>query len=301
MTTLGVFQILFFFAVDPGARRSRWARSWRGCSQGERTFLHPVLRPLERLIYRLGGVREDVEQHWTQYAGALLAFSVAKFVFTYLIQRLQGWLPLNPQGFGTAQAAQGATTMTPDLAFNTAVSFVTNTNWQSYVGETTMSYFVQMAALTVQNFTSAAAGIAIAIALVRGFARQETKTHRQLLGRHHARDGLHPAADLARRRAGLRLAGSDPELGSVHAGDDGRRRDPDDRAGPGRLAGGDQAARDQRRRVFQRQLGASVREPDALHDVASGRPDLPDSGRPHLHVRRDGARPAPGLGAALRR
>ena len=128
------------------------------------------------MIYRLGGVREEVEQHWTHYAGAVLAISIAKFAFTYLIQRLQGFLPLNPQGFSTASAATGATPMTPDLAFNTAVSFMTNTNWQSYVGETTMSYFVQMTALTVQNFTSAAAGIAIAIALVRGFARHEMKT-----------------------------------------------------------------------------------------------------------------------------
>src|SRR5205823_7597588 len=106
---------------------------------------------------------------WTQYAGALLAFSIAKFLFTYLIQRLQGALPLNPQGFGASQ-------VTPDLAFNTATSFVTNTNWQAYSGESTLSYFVQMAALTVQNFASAAAGIAIAIALVRGFARQENRT-----------------------------------------------------------------------------------------------------------------------------
>src|SRR5262249_51520691 len=97
------------------------------------------------------------------------AFSIAKFVFTYLIQRLQGVLPLNPQGFGAALVK-------PDLAFNTAVSFMTNTNWQAYSGESTLSYFVQMTALTVQNFTSAAAGIAVAIALVRGFSRQESKT-----------------------------------------------------------------------------------------------------------------------------
>src|SRR5262249_31520898 len=129
----------------------------------------PRRGPLERLVYRLGGIREEAEQHWTQYAGALLAFSIAKFVFTYLIQRLQGVLPLNPQGFGAALVK-------PDLAFNTAVSFMTNTNWQAYSGESTLSYFVQMTALTVQNFTSAAAGIAVAIALVRGFSRQESKT-----------------------------------------------------------------------------------------------------------------------------
>jgi len=175
MTAVGVYQILFFFVIILACARPLGVFMAR-LFAGERTFLHPVLRPLERLVYALGGVREDVEQRWTQYAGAVLAFSAAKFAFTYAIQRLQGVLPLNPQAFGTAAAAAGATPMTPDLAFNTAVSFVTNTNWQSYVGETTMSYFVQMAALTVQNFTSAAAGIAIAIALVRGFSRQGAST-----------------------------------------------------------------------------------------------------------------------------
>src|SRR5262249_4442095 len=115
------------------------------------------------------GIREEVEQRWTQYTAALLSFSIFGFVLTYLLQRLQGVLPLNPQGFGVAQ-------VTPDLAFNTSTSFVTNTNWQAYTGEATLTYFVQMAALTVQNFASAAAGIAVAIALVRGFARQEKKT-----------------------------------------------------------------------------------------------------------------------------
>src|SRR5262249_32753120 len=122
--------------------------------------------------YVLVGVREDAEQRWTQYAGSVLSFSFFSFLFVYLIQRLQGILPLNPAGFSTGQAPA----ITPDLAFNTAVSFTTNTNWQSYVGETTLSYLVQMAALTVQNFASAAAGVAIAIALVRGFARQQANS-----------------------------------------------------------------------------------------------------------------------------
>jgi K+-transporting ATPase ATPase A chain len=135
---------------------------------GERTLLHPILRPLERLCYRIIGVREDTEQRWTQYAGSLLAFSFFSFLFVYLLQRLEGVLPLNPAGFGAA--------MTPDLAFNTAVSFTTNTNWQAYSGEAMMSYLVQMAALTVQNFASAAAGVAVAVALVRGFARQQAHT-----------------------------------------------------------------------------------------------------------------------------
>jgi potassium-transporting ATPase potassium-binding subunit len=134
---------------------------------GERTFLRPVLRPLEVGIYKLCGVREDDEQHWVTYAVAMLAFSFAGFVLMYAIQRLQDHLPLNPAG----QAA-----VSPDLAFNTSVSFMTNTNWQSYTPETTMSYLTQMTALTVHNFVSAATGIALAIALIRGFARRSAQT-----------------------------------------------------------------------------------------------------------------------------
>jgi K+-transporting ATPase ATPase A chain len=144
--------------------------------EGQRTFLHPLLRPLERLVYRACGIHEETEQRWTQYAASLLAFSLISFLFVYAIQRLQGILPLNPLGFGTSHAPSNTTAMTPDLAFNTAVSFSSNTNWQAYGGETTLSYFVQMAALTVQNFVSAAAGIAVAIALIRGFARKEATT-----------------------------------------------------------------------------------------------------------------------------
>jgi potassium-transporting ATPase potassium-binding subunit len=144
--------------------------------RGERTLLAPLLRPLERLIYRMSGIKEESEQHWTGYACALLAFSLASFALTYAIQRLQGMLPLNPMRFGTAAAPPGSTEVTPDLAFNTAVSFMSNTNWQAYAGEATLSYFVQMAALTVQNFVSAAAGVAVAIAVVRGFARRQTTT-----------------------------------------------------------------------------------------------------------------------------
>jgi len=144
--------------------------------EGGRTWLHPALRPLERAAYRLTGVREEQEQSWTQYAAALLAFSLMGFVFAYLIQRLQGILPFNPAHMGTVQAPRGATAVTPDLAFNTAVSFVTNTNWQAYSGETTLSTFVQMAALTVQNFVSAAAGVAMSLALIRGFARRQCRT-----------------------------------------------------------------------------------------------------------------------------
>jgi len=144
--------------------------------EGERTVLHPLLRPLEKLTYRVCGIREDNEQRLTQYAASLLAFSLASFIFSYLIQLLEPLFPLNPTHFRGPNTPSGATPMTPDLAFNTATSFTTNTNWQSYGGETTMSYFTQMAALTVQNFVSAAAGMAVAIALVRGFARRQMNT-----------------------------------------------------------------------------------------------------------------------------
>ena len=133
---------------------------------GERTLLSPLLRPMERLIYGISGVNEEDDQHWLIYAIAMLAFSMAGFVVLYALQRLQAVLPLNPQ----ALPAVGE-----HLAFNTSVSFVTNTNWQSYVPETTMSYLVQMAGLTVHNFVSAATGIALAVALIRGFARRSAQ------------------------------------------------------------------------------------------------------------------------------
>ncbi len=135
--------------------------------EGDRTLLSPVLRPVERVIYRICAVDAREEQHWVTYTLAMLAFSIAGFVSLYALQRLQGLLPFNPQKLGAVG---------PDLAFNTSISFITNTNWQSYSGETTLSYLVQMVGLTVHNFVSAATGIALAIALIRGFARRSAKT-----------------------------------------------------------------------------------------------------------------------------
>jgi potassium-transporting ATPase potassium-binding subunit len=162
---LAMYEIVFYFVVLLLLTKPLGVYMAR-VLEGERTLLYPVLRPVERIAYRIGGVEENVDQRWTQYAASVLAFSIVCFVLTYLFQRFQGLLPLNPQEFGARQA-------TPDLSFNTAVSFMTNTNWQAYGGEVTLSYVVQMAALTVQNFVSAAAGMAIAIALVRGFAREK--------------------------------------------------------------------------------------------------------------------------------
>jgi K+-transporting ATPase ATPase A chain len=134
---------------------------------GERNFLSPALAPVERAFYRLAGVDERREQSWYVYAMAMIAFSIAGFVSLYALQRLQNHLPLNPQGFDAVPA---------DLAFNTSISFITNTNWQNYGGETTMSHLTQMLGLTVHNFLSAATGLAMAFALVRAFQRSAATT-----------------------------------------------------------------------------------------------------------------------------
>lgn len=134
---------------------------------GDRTLLSPVLGPIERILYRLAGTDEKEEQHWTAYAAAMLFFNLAGLLVLYFLQRFQGVLPFNPAGMGEVG---------PELAFNTAASFVSNTNWQSYGGESTMSYLTQMAGLTVQNFVSAATGMAIAMAVIRAFSRKSVKT-----------------------------------------------------------------------------------------------------------------------------
>ena len=134
---------------------------------GERTWLSPVVVPIERLFYWLCGINPEEEQKWTGYVIAMLVFSVAGMLLTYLILRTQQWLPFNPQHLPNVEA---------QLAFNTAASFTTNTNWQNYAGETTMSYFSQMVALVFHQFASAATGIVLAVALVRGLARRSAQT-----------------------------------------------------------------------------------------------------------------------------
>jgi K+-transporting ATPase ATPase A chain len=175
MTSLGIAQILVYFVIVVALTKPLGGFLYR-VFEGKRTFLHPIFRPLERLIYWVGGVREDEEQSWVRYTASMISLSIFSFLFVYVLQRLQGHLPLNPMHFSTSHAPQNATPLTPDLAFNTAISFITNTNWQSYSPDTTVSYLVQMAALAVQNFVSAAVGMAVAIALIRGFARHSAKT-----------------------------------------------------------------------------------------------------------------------------
>jgi K+-transporting ATPase ATPase A chain len=165
MTANGWLQIALFSVIVIAITRPFGGYMTRVFS-GERTFLSPLLHPVERAIYWCCGVNENEEQHWLTYAVAMLLFSVVGFVTLYALQRLQWYLPFNPQD---------QTGVEESLAFNTSISFVTNTNWQSYVPETTMGYLVQMAGLTVHNFVSAATGIALALALIRGFARREAK------------------------------------------------------------------------------------------------------------------------------
>jgi potassium-transporting ATPase potassium-binding subunit len=166
MTITGWIQIALFSVIIILITRPLGGYMTR-VFNGERTFLSPVLRPIERAVYWSCGIDEKEEQHWLTYAVAILFFSVAGFVTLYALQRFQDILPFNPQGQSAVE---------PSLAFNTSVSFVTNTNWQAYGGETTMSYLTQMAGLTVHNFVSAATGIAMALALIRGFVRREAKT-----------------------------------------------------------------------------------------------------------------------------
>ena len=166
MTFIGWMQILIFCAVVVALVLPLGGYMTR-VFNGERTFLTPVMRPVETALYHIGGVNEKREQHWTTYTVSMLFFHVGGFLILYVLMRLQALLPLNPAG----QSA-----VAEDLSFNTAVSFITNTNWQNYGGESTMSYLVQMLGLTHQNFLSAATGIALAMALIRGFARASAKT-----------------------------------------------------------------------------------------------------------------------------
>jgi K+-transporting ATPase ATPase A chain len=166
MTVIGWIQIFLFCAIVVALVKPL-GLYMTSVFNGERTFLSPILRPVEAGLYWIGGVDEKREQHWLTYSVAMLLFHVGGFLILYALMRFQAVLPLNP-------AEQSA--VAPDLSFNTAISFITNTNWQNYGGESTMSYLVQMLGLTHQNFLSAATGIALAVALVRGFARSSMRT-----------------------------------------------------------------------------------------------------------------------------
>lgn len=166
MTTNGWLQIFFFFAIVT-ALAYPLGVYMANVFSGKRTWADPILGPVERCLYRITGVSPEAEMRWTEYAIAMLLFSVVSMLVLYLLERVQQWLPFNPQHLGNVPAV---------LAFNTAASFTTNTNWQSYVPESTMSYLTQMAGLAYHNFTSAAVGLALAVAFIRGIARRECET-----------------------------------------------------------------------------------------------------------------------------
>ena len=225
---------------------------------GERVFMTPVVRPVERVFYRLMDVREDQEQNWIFYLVAMMLVQVISFLLTYFVLRFQNYLPLNPQNFPGVP---------PALAFNTAVSFTTNTNWQNYTGESTMSYFSQMFGLVTHNFLSAATGIALAVALIRAVSSRQAST----LGNFYVdvtRAILYiliPIAIIGGLFSGV--AGRGPDPGELSGRTHSRRSQAAHRGGAVRLAGGDQRAWQQRRRAVQRQLRSSLRE--------SQRPDQP--------------------------
>ena len=257
MTNNGWFQIIFFLLVVLAITKPLGLFMTRVFNR-EKTFLDPLLRPIEKLVYRLTGVDETKEMRWTEYAGAMLMFSGVTMAALYLIERVQNHLPLNPQKLAAVD---------PALAFNTAASFTTNTNWQAYVPETTMSYLTQMAGLAYHNFISAAVGIALAIAVVRGIARREQNT----LGNFWVDMTratfwvLLPGCVLG--RVVTRVAGRAAEPQAVHHGSTRRsadradhrlrrknhhanRQGADHRSGPRRFAGNDQGTGHKRRRLL---------------------------------------------------
>ena len=275
-----------------------------------------VVGKFERVIYRAAAVDPAQDMPWTRYAVAVLLFNALGVLVVYLAQRLQLWLPLNPQRLAN---------VTSDSAFNTAVSFVTNTNWQGYSGESAMSYFTQMVALAVQNFFSAATGIAVAFALIRGFARRSAQgignfwvdltrstlyillplslllavifMGQGVIQNFDTYKDVSPAGELDLHPAQARCRGAAAEgCARQCAHRDAHDQYANSGDGSGGLARSDQDAGDERRRLFQCQLGASVRKSDSPQQFLADDLDVFDSCRPVLRVRPHGGRFAPGLG-----
>ena len=246
------------------------------------------LKWLERPIYRVLRVDPEAEQTWPRYATSVIVFSGVALLLTYAIFRLQGHLPFNPSHFPGVRA---------DTAWNTSVSFVTNTNWQSYSGEVTMSYLSQMGAVAVQNFLSAAVGMAVAVALIRGFARKGSKT----IGNFWVdlvRGTVYVLLPIAFVAAIVFIGqGAVQTLGgAVHGAQRTRRFRPGPAARPDRLTGGDQATGHQRRRILQRQRRGTVRKPHRCHQHHVDPAHSLHPGRIDLHVREDGVQHSPGSG-----
>ena len=260
MTFLGWLTIFLFVAILT-ALALPLGRYLAAVYTGEHVFLDRILGGPERLLYRIIRTDPNKGQDWKAYAKSLILFSLAGWLLLYFILRTQtlwNWTGLNPEGFHSAPW---------NVTFNTTSSFMTNTNWQYYGGETTMSYFSQMAGLTVQNFLSAGVGIVVAVAVDPRDHRPQRQEHRQLLAGHRPNGSLRPAAAVDHHRAGPRLAGRDSDVRGLPDRARDHRSEPDDRRRAGRLPGGDQGAGHQRRRFLQHELGAPVREPDRLHQL----------------------------------
>ena len=260
--------------------------------QGERVFLSPVIGPIERFSYTVLRVRPDGDQDWKEYAKSTIVFSLLSWLMLYLILRTQSIQPLNPEGFHSAPW---------NLTFNATSSFVTNTNWQYYGGETTLTYFAQMAGLAVQNFVSAAVGIAVLAAVIRGFAARSARSLGNFWVDLIRICVLHPAADLVRRCPRPRLPGRDP--------DSRRRRRPSTRSSAAlRPWPSGRSPRRRRSRSSGPTAAASSTSTAAYpFENSNGLTGLPRAAadpdhpcRPHLHLRADDRQPAPGLGALHR-
>jgi K+-transporting ATPase A subunit len=266
---------------------------------GERHLLTPTLGWLERLTYKASGVDPQREMRWTEYAVATLLFNLTGLLVLYALQRTQGLLPLNPAELGA---------VSPDSSWNTAVSFATNTNWQGYGGESTVSYLTQMLGLAVQNFVSAATGIAVLAALARAFSRKQAGT----IGNFWTdltRSTLYILLPLSFilalalvSQGVVQTFGPYVKAQTVEKMEYEENKEKKTHAGAGPadgsrgLAGRDQAARHQRRRLLQRELFAPVRERDAALELPRDAVDPAYRGRAVRHFRPHGGRPAPGLG-----
>ncbi len=272
---LQVLAVIALLAISTPILGSYMAKVYGdGKAPGDRFF-----GPIERVIYRVCGVDPETEQRWSTYAISLLAFSLVSVVILYAQLRLQGHLPFNPDH---------RTGVTPALSLNTAVSFLTNTNWQNYSGESTMSHLTQMAGLALHNFVSAAVGAAVAVALD---PRPRPPAHphaRQLLGRPRAHHHADPRSAGDRLHARAREPGLRPELPRRAHGHDGHGSEADDPRRSDREPGGDQGDRRERRRPVQRQLLAPVREPEPDHQHAPDLDAARDPVRVPMDVREDG-------------
>ena len=264
---------------------------------GEAVFLSRIVGPVERWIYRCCRIDQEQEMDWKAYAGGLLIFSLAGFIILYLLQRLQGFLPLNPHGFAAVP---------PDLAFNTAVSFVTNTNWQAYGGETTMSFLTQMAGLAVQNFAFRGVGNGRACGLHQRHEENPFPDHRKCLGGSDALDRLYPSAPFAGHGALPRFPGggadpAKPGQGPAPGTDHGRKGQCRIRAGdsPGTCGkpGGHQATGNQWRGLFQRQLVPSAGKSDAAVQFRRDAGHSSHPGGALHHLRQDDGGQETGMGA----